>query len=130
MPIQIKRAYEPPAPSDGERFLVDRLWPRGWRKEAAHLSGWLKDLAPSDALRRWFAHDPQRWPDFQARYRTELQAPERASLIRELAQKAAQGNISLIFAARDPRQNNAVVLKEVIEQVQAELEKMCRRPVS
>lgn len=115
MAIQLKRAYEPPAATDGERLLVDRLWPRGLRQDAAHLRAWLKDLAPSDELRRWFAHDPGRWPEFQERYRAELRAPEKDQLLRELAQKAAQGPITLVFAARDPERNNAVVLKAVIE---------------
>lgn len=115
MAIQLKRAYEPPAVTDGERLLVDRLWPRGLRRDAARLSAWLKDLAPSDELRRWFAHDPGRWPEFQERYRAELQAPEKDELLRELAQKAARSTITLVFAARDPERNNAVVLKAAIE---------------
>ena len=115
MAIQFKRAYDPPEETDGERLLVDRLWPRGLRKDAARLSAWLKDLAPSEELRRWFAHDPSRWLEFQERYRTELQAPEKEHMIRELAQKAGQGKITLIFAAHDTVHNNAVVLKTAIE---------------
>jgi len=121
MPLQLKRVYDPPEATDGERLLVDRLWPRGLRQEAAQLHGWLKDLAPSPELRRWFAHDPQRWPEFQARYRAELRAPEKEGLIRDLAQKASRGRVTLLFAARDPERNNAVVLKEVIEQAQQEM---------
>lgn len=116
MAIQLKRVYDPPEETDGERLLVDKLWPRGMRKDAARLSAWLKDLAPSDELRRWFGHDPGRWPEFQERYGAELQAPEKEKVIRELAQKAGQGTITLIFAARDTRHNNAVVLKSAIEQ--------------
>jgi uncharacterized protein YeaO (DUF488 family) len=115
MAIQLKRAYDPPEATDGERLLVDRLWPRGLRKEAAHLSAWLKELAPSDELRRWFAHDPSRWLEFQERYRAELRAPEKEHLIRELAQKAGHDMITLIFAAHDTVHNNAIILKEVIE---------------
>jgi uncharacterized protein YeaO (DUF488 family) len=118
--IQLKRAYDPPQETDGERLLVDRLWPRGWRKEAARLSAWLKDLAPSDELRRWFGHDPSRWLEFQKRYQAELQAPEKETLLRELAQKARQGRVTLVFAAHDIFHNNAVVLKTVIEHYNAE----------
>jgi len=113
--IEIKRVYDPPAEIDGERLLADRLWPRGLRKEAAHLSAWLKDLAPSDELRRWFAHDPSRWPEFQERYRVELRAPDKENLIRQVAQKARQGKVTLVFAARDSSHNNAIVLKAVLE---------------
>jgi uncharacterized protein YeaO (DUF488 family) len=115
MTVQLKRAYDPPEATDGERLLIDRLWPRGLRKQAARLSAWLKDLAPSDNLRRWFGHDPERWPEFQARYRAELRTPEKEAVIRKLAQKAGQETITLIFAAHDPDHNNAVVLKEAIE---------------
>ncbi len=115
MAIQLKRAYDPPMETDGERLLVDRLWPRGLRKDAAQLSAWLKNLAPSDDLRRWFGHDPSRWQEFQERYRVELRVPEKEPLIRELAQKARQGKVTLVFAAHDISHNNAVVLKAVIE---------------
>jgi uncharacterized protein YeaO (DUF488 family) len=116
MTIQLKRAYDPPLETDGERFLVDRLWPRGLSKDAAHLTAWLKNLAPSDDLRRWFAHDPNHWLEFQERYLAELRAPEQETLIRELAQKALQKRITLVFAAHDLAHNNAVVLQAVIEQ--------------
>jgi uncharacterized protein YeaO (DUF488 family) len=116
MIIQTKRAYDPPMETDGERLLVDRLWPRGLRKDAAQLSAWLKELAPSEKLRRWFAHDPSRWLEFQERYRAELRDPEKEILIRELAQKARQGKVTLVFAAHDIFHNNAMVLKAVIEQ--------------
>ena len=115
MAIQLKRAYDPPLVTDGERLLVDRLWPRGLRKDAAQLSAWLKYLAPSEDLRRWFGHDPSRWLEFQERYQAELRAPEKETLIRELAQKACQGEVTLVFAAHDMAHNNAVVLKEAIE---------------
>lgn len=115
MPVRIKRVYDPPEEADGERVLVDRLWPRGLRQDAARLSAWLKDLAPSDELRRWFGHDPGRWLEFQERYRAELQTAEKQRLIRDLARKAAQGRVTLVFAARSTMQNNAVVLQAVIE---------------
>jgi uncharacterized protein YeaO (DUF488 family) len=120
MAIQLKRAYDPPEETDGERLLVDRLWPRGLRQDAAQLSAWLKDLAPSNELRRWFAHDPSRWLEFQERYQAELRAPEQETLIRELAQKARQGRVTLVYAAHDISHNNAVVLKAVIEHYSAE----------
>lgn len=115
--IQVKRIYESPAAGDGERLLVDRLWPRGVSKGAARLSAWLKDLAPSEELRRWFAHDPARWPEFQARYAAELAAPEKAQLLEEVARKARRGPVTLLYAARDQDRNNANVLKEVLEQL-------------
>jgi uncharacterized protein YeaO (DUF488 family) len=114
--IQLKRAYDLPMETDGERLLVDRLWPRGLKKDAAQLSAWLKNLAPSEELRRWFAHDPSRWLEFQERYRAELRAPDKETLIQEVAKKASQGSITLVFAAHDISHNNAVVLKAVIEQ--------------
>lgn len=116
MAIKLKRAYDPPEETDGERLLVDRLWPRGLKKEAAQLSAWLKDLAPSEELRRWFAHDPSRWLEFQERYRAELRTPEKEDLIQQVAQKALQGRVTLIFAAHDISHNNAVVLKAALEQ--------------
>lgn len=116
MAIKLKRAYDPSEQTDGERLLIDRLWPRGLKKEAAQLSAWLKDLAPSEELRRWFAHDPSRWLEFQERYRAELRTPEKEDLIRQVAQKALQGRVTLIFAAHDISRNNAVVLKAAIEQ--------------
>lgn len=116
MAIQLKRAYDPPMETDGERLLVDRLWPRGLRKDAAQLSAWLKNLAPSDDLRHWFGHDPSRWLEFQERYRAELRAPEKETLIHGLVQKARLGQVTLVFAAHDSSHNNAVVLKDIIEQ--------------
>lgn len=116
MAIKLKRAYDPSEETDGERLLVDRLWPRGLKKEAAQLSAWLKDLAPSEELRRWFAHDPSRWLEFQERYRAELRIPEKEDLIRQVAQKVLQGRVTLIFAAHDISRNNAVVLKATLEQ--------------
>ncbi len=113
--IRLKRVYDPAVPDDGARFLVERLWPRGIKKEALQLDGWLTDLAPSPDLRRWFGHDPQRWVEFQQRYEAELQAPEKQALLQELAGKARQGNVTLVFAARDTEHNNAVVLKHFIE---------------
>lgn len=113
--IKLKRVYDPPSDEDGERFLVERLWPRGLPREAAQLTDWLRDLAPSPALRQWFGHDPQRWEEFRHRYEAELQSAEKQALLRQLAGKARQGTITLVFAARDTEHNSAVVLKGLIE---------------
>jgi uncharacterized protein YeaO (DUF488 family) len=113
--VRLKRVYEPVAPGDGRRFLVERLWPRGVSREEAHLDGWLKDVAPSPALRRWFGHDPERWEEFQRRYLAELQAPDKEPILDRLASEARSGPVTLVFAARDTAHNAAVVLKQVIE---------------
>lgn len=113
--IKLKRMYSLPDEEDGERYLVDRMWPRGVSKDQADLTDWLKDLAPSDALRRWFGHDPERWGEFRRRYKLELHAEVKEKLIRKLANKAQNGTITLTYAAKDTEHNNAVVLKEVIE---------------
>lgn len=111
--IKTKRVYEPPVPSDGARYLVDRLWPRGLKKEELALDDWLKELAPSDELRKWFAHDPRRWPEFCERYFKELET--KAELWQPLLEKARVGNLTLIFSARDVEHNNAVALKMFLE---------------
>ena len=116
MALKIKRIYEKPGETDGERFLVDRLWPRGISQEAARLTAWLKDLAPSTGLRQWFGHDPGRWPEFQERYRAELQTPAKTELLRKLADKARHGTVTLVYGARDEARNNAVVLQDLLEQ--------------
>lgn len=108
-PVGVKRVYEAPAPQDGRRVLVDRLWPRGLTKAKAHVDEWLRDVAPSDELRRWFAHDPARWQDFRVRYGKELKDNPAFARLEELA---AEGPITLLYAARDEMRNNAVVLAE------------------
>jgi uncharacterized protein YeaO (DUF488 family) len=115
--VRIRRVYEPPPPADGYRVLVDRLWPRGLSKEAARIDAWLRDLAPSDELRRWFGHDPARWPAFCARYRAELRAEPRRSLLADLASRARAGPVTLLYAARDPARNNAVVLRDALAEL-------------
>jgi uncharacterized protein YeaO (DUF488 family) len=111
--IRIKRAYEPPASDDGVRVLVDRLWPRGVARETARIDHWLKDIAPSASLRKWFGHDPALWPEFRTRYRAELgQNADAVATLRSLA-KAAK-TMTLVFAAKDEAHNNAVVLKELL----------------
>jgi uncharacterized protein YeaO (DUF488 family) len=110
--IRLKRAYDPPSADDGERVLVDRLWPRGLRKSAAAIDRWLKEIAPSTELRRWFGHDPGRWSEFRRRYRTELSG--HADLVSELQALARKKPVTLIYAARDERHNEAVVLRDVL----------------
>ena len=112
--LKIKRAYESTETSDGARFLVDRLWPRGIKKENLEMNAWLKDVAPSPALRKWFAHDPDKWPEFQKRYWAELESnPEAWQPILEAAK---QGEITLLYSARDTEHNSAVLLKAFLEE--------------
>ncbi|MEI9986002.1 MAG: DUF488 domain-containing protein [Aliidongia sp.] len=110
--IRLKRAYEPAAAEDGARVLVDRLWPRGLRKEDLALDAWLKYVAPSTELRRWFGHDPARWDEFRQRYRAELQ--ERPGVLDALRERARQGPLTLIYAAHDEAHNEAVVLRDLL----------------
>ncbi len=112
MKLHIKRAYEPSAPEDGERFLVDRLWPRGVKKKALALTGWLKGVAPSDALRRWFGHVPERWEDFRRRYRDELKTQQAA--LQPLRDALKRGPVTLVYSAHDEAHNQAVVLREFL----------------
>ena len=111
--IRLKRAYDPPESGGGSRFLVDQLWPRGVKKEALKLDAWIKDAAPSSELRRWFGHDPAKWQEFQKRYAQELDGKPEAW--KPLLQAAMQGDITLIYSARDEEHNNAVVLKAYLE---------------
>ena len=113
MPISLKRAYEPPARSDGCRILVERLWPRGLSKQDAKIDLWLKSAAPSTELRRWFNHEPDKWAEFKRRYFKELRAqPESLQPIRE---RVRAGRATFVFASRETRFNNAVALKEYVE---------------
>jgi uncharacterized protein YeaO (DUF488 family) len=109
--IRIKRAYEPRARGDGRRVLVERLWPRGMRKEALELHAWMKDVAPSTESRRWFGHRPERWQEFRRRYRAELAASE---AWKPLLDASKRGNLTLIYSAHDPVRNGAVVLREFL----------------
>lgn len=111
--LQIKRVYEEPDPLDGLRLLVDRLWPRGLARERAGVDQWLKELAPSDELRQWFAHDPEKWQEFRTRYLRELEAQR--PLLNEISHSARRETVTLLYAARDEEHNNAVVLKELLE---------------
>jgi uncharacterized protein YeaO (DUF488 family) len=110
--IRLKRAYEPPAPQDGIRVLVDRLWPRGLRKADAAIDRWPKEIAPSTELRRWFGHDPSRWGEFQRRYRAELS--NHLDLLNELRAIARAGLLTLVYSASDEHHNDAVVLRDVL----------------
>jgi uncharacterized protein YeaO (DUF488 family) len=112
-PIRIKRIYEPPWTSDGTRILVDRLWPRGITREEARIDAWIKEAAPSDALRRWYSHDPKKWPLFRTRYLTELQQNPAAAELRNRAREA--NTMTLLFASKDAARNNAIVLREFLE---------------
>lgn len=112
MQLHHKRAYEPASPEDGERYLVDRLWPRGVKKEALALTGWLKDVAPSTELRRWFGHDPARWDEFRRRYLAELKA--NAAALRPLREALKRGPVTLVYSAHDEAHNQAVVLRELL----------------
>ena len=112
MALRIKRVYDPPTSSDGLRILVDRLWPRGVKKEDAALDRWDREIAPSDVLRKEFAHDHSRWEEFRARYFAELDAnPEP---VKRIAAEARKGTVTLLFAARDTERNNAVALREYL----------------
>lgn len=111
--IQIKRVYEAAAKTDGNRFLVERLWPRGMKKETLHMTGWLKEVAPSDTLRRWFNHDPAKWEEFQRRYRVELGGKPEAW--QPLLNAAESDDVTLLFSAHDLKHNNAVALKAYLD---------------
>ncbi len=112
--IRFKRAYDEPSADDGYRILVDRLWPRGVSRERAKIDSWCKEIAPSNGLRKWFGHDPERWDAFRERYRKEL--GEKSDLIGKIRKKESERLVTLVYAAKDERHNNAVVLKEIIDQ--------------
>jgi uncharacterized protein YeaO (DUF488 family) len=111
--IKLKRVYDEPSGDDGLRILVERLWPRGLTKERAAVELWLKDIAPSAELRKWFAHDPAKWAEFQRRYRAELRRNKDA--VKQLKEKSKAGTVTFLYAARDEERNSAVVLRRVVE---------------
>ena len=112
--LKLKRIYEPPQRSDGCRILVDRVWPRGVSKERAAIALWLKEIGPSATLRKWFGHEPARWPEFQKRYGRELcDQPELTEQIKQLEKE--HGVVTLVFSARDEERNQAVVLRDSLE---------------
>jgi uncharacterized protein YeaO (DUF488 family) len=112
MDVRLKRAYVPPVASDGYRVLIDRLWPRGVRREGARLDEWARELAPSAELRRWFGHDPERFGEFRRRYTAELAGQEEK--LRELRRRARTGTLTLVYGAHDTEHNDAVVLAEIL----------------
>ena len=112
--LKVKRVYDPPAKEDGYRVLVDRVWPRGLTKEKAHVDAWRKEMGPSDALRKWFGHDPKKWDEFRKRYRAELKGTGRWEDLMALAERARKEDVTLLFGARDVEHNQAMALKEMI----------------
>lgn len=113
--IELKRVYEPWDAGDGTRILVDRLWPRGMTKEKAHVDLWLKEIAPTTELRKWFAHDPAKWDEFQTRYRAELAANPDA--VAQILDAEKTGTVTIVYAAKDEEHNEAVVLQEYLQQL-------------
>jgi uncharacterized protein YeaO (DUF488 family) len=113
MPISLKRVYEKPGLKDGKRILVERLWPRGLKKDEAKIDEWLREVAPSTELRKWFGHDPAKWDDFKERYWKELD--KKKDIISKLAKERLENKVTFVFAAKDQQHNNAVALKEYIE---------------
>jgi uncharacterized protein YeaO (DUF488 family) len=112
MKLAIKRVYEEPDKDDGTRILIDRLWPRGLSKEKAHVDLWLKEIAPSTELRKWFAHDPAKWTEFKTRYRAELK--HNSEQLAVLKQAIAKGPVTLLYGAKDEQRNDAIVLQELL----------------
>lgn len=113
MPITVKRVYDPPSSSDGLRVLVDRLWPRGLSKAAAKIDLWPRELAPSTGLRRWYAHEAEKWPEFKRRYLSELKTQTQA--LNSLRRETRKRKVTLLFASKEPRLNNAFALKQFLE---------------
>ncbi len=113
--VRLRRAYDEPTADDGYRVLVDRLWPRGRTKEVLRLDSWVRDLGPSTDLRKWFGHDPARWPEFRKRYLAELAEATRSQVLDDLAERAHKGPITLVYGARDVEHNDAQVIAEVLE---------------
>lgn len=111
--IELKRAYERPSRSDGQRFLVERLWPRGATKDALRLDGWFKEVAPSPELRKWYGHDPARWTEFRRRYLAELESNQAA--VDELVKAIGRGPATFVYAARDEARNSALVLRDYLQ---------------
>ena len=126
--VRLKRAYEPVDPDDGRRVLVERLWPRGLRKEQSHFDDWLKDIAPSTALRKWFHHDPSRWAVFEQRYARELGSEEARATFDELVRRAASETVTLVYSAHDEEHNNAITLKRMIDRRLGQRSRKASRP--
>jgi uncharacterized protein YeaO (DUF488 family) len=118
--IRTKRVYSRPSAGDGTRILVDRVWPRGVSKERAHIGAWRKELAPSTQLRKWFGHDPAKWIEFRKRYRKELAQAARIDALNELTALARRKTVTLVYGAADEEHNQAVALKEMLDDLQTE----------
>ncbi|HEX5451427.1 MAG TPA: DUF488 family protein [Candidatus Limnocylindrales bacterium] len=114
--VRLSRAYDPPGPDDGRRVLVDRVWPRGRRRDVLQLDGWLREVAPSNDLRHWFGHEPAKWEEFRRRYRAELAGLQAAPLVDQLVDEARRGRLTLVYGAADRERNQAVVLAELIRE--------------
>jgi len=113
--IKIKRVYDPASPDDGKRILIDRLWPRGIKKEEAHIDEWLKDISPSHELRKWYSHDPAKWAEFKKRYKQELAG--KSELLKKIKAGAKKQTVTLLFSTKELELNNAVALKEMLSQL-------------
>ena len=122
MGVQTKRAYEPPSSQDGYRVLVDGLWPRGLTKEKLQADEWMRAIAPSAMLRKWYGHRPEKWEEFRRRYRAELEKPPRKELLDELIKRARKEKVTLVFGARDAQHCNATVIAEMIRQISGEFQ--------
>ena len=121
MSLQLKRVFDEPAPGDGRRVLVDRVWPRGLTREAAHIDEWLPDLGPSTALRKWFGHDPAHWSQFRERYRAELAAASQRQRLAHLRHLASREAVTILFGAKDREHNQAVVIAELLQTSERDL---------
>jgi uncharacterized protein YeaO (DUF488 family) len=115
-PIAVKRAYDPPAPEDGYRVLVDRLWPRGISKQKLKADEWMKEIAPSADLRKWYGHEPEKWPEFRKRYRAELSRPPASDLLDRLLERARKAKVTLMVGARDAERSNGTIIAELIRE--------------
>jgi uncharacterized protein YeaO (DUF488 family) len=111
--LRIKRIYDLPSPNDGKRILIDRLWPRGIKKADASINEWMKDIAPSNELRKWFAHDVSKWEEFKKRYKKELK--DKSEILDKLKKESEKSTVTLLFSAKDVKHNNAQVLREILE---------------
>ena len=116
MGIAIKRAYERPSPKDGSRVLVDGLWPRGLTKEKLKIADWMREIAPSTQLRKWYSHKPEKWEQFRDRFRRELQQGRRKELLEELVRRAKREKVTLVFGAQDAERSNAAVIVEMVRE--------------
>ena len=112
--LKVKRVYDPISADDGKRILVDRLWPRGIKKEKAHIDEWLREISPSNELRKWYSHDPAKWAEFKKRYKQEIAGQEK--LLKKIRAEAREQTVTLLFSSKESERNNAHALKEMIEQ--------------